>query len=64
MTQRVMKWCCMFNLLLYNIQQQKLRLMRRLQQRRYLTSARQIKREEANNRFRRYETRPTMLWAT
>jgi len=43
---------------------QKLRLMRRLQQRRYLTSARQIKREEANNRFRRYETRPTMLWAT
>merc|ERR1712032_515402 len=43
---------------------QKLRLMRRLQQRRYLTSARQIKREEANNRFRRYETHPTMLWAT
>ena len=39
-------------------------MMRRLQQRRYRTNARQIKREEASNRFRRYETRPTMLWAT
>ena len=64
MTQRRCEMVLFVCLIYCSIQQQKLRLMRRLQQRRYLTSARQIKREEANNRFRRYETRPTMLWAT